>query len=317
MSKSKKQKKQEVNKARAQKQSGKVKKEKPIAEAMKKAKAKPELQSVRIVKGFQARSDNSKIIHAIVGVTGELLCDARVQGFKGDPKLTVADCTCKRCLSYSVVKQLLEVPMLKEKEKQTKAEQKEIPKTGKDTSKKTVFGVPVKKPAAKESNQRDDDGLADALEEQLKSIMTIKFRAVETRLLKKLELHCEQILQRRPEYFICMLASQKYQIVHDPSRLVIISGLSQENSEHILLELCALPVKWNGHNSLPKTWISAIRKVNEKWLLIEKAKLEKKEKSEASEGTTLKSRRPRKRYKKAGKGTVNDAPKLSVRRRGR
>jgi hypothetical protein len=90
--------------------------------------------------------------------------------------------------------------------------------------------------------------------------------------------------------------------------------MSQENAEHILLELCALPIKWSGHKDMPKTWISAIRKINEKWIAVEKEQTEKK-KSEVSEGTTLKSRRPRKRYKKAGRGTVDEAPKLSIRRR--
>jgi hypothetical protein len=313
MSKSKKQKKAEANAAKALKQAGSKKKEKPIAEAMKKAEAKTAVQSVRIVKGFQVRSVNSKIVHAIVGVTGELLCDARVQGFKGDPKLTVADCTCKRCLSYTVVKQLLTVPEKPKPKEKAKPEVKTKTPAKSSTSPKTVFGVPVKQ---KEPTTPvpPDDACVDEIIDQIKAHVNIKFRVIENKLLAKLEKYIEQVLHRRPEYFICMLASQKYQIVHDPSRLVIINGMSQENAEHILLELCSLPIKWSGHGDLPKTWISAIRKVNEKWIAVEKEQTDKK-KSEVSEGTTLKSRRPRKRYKKAGQETVNDGPKLSVRRR--
>lgn len=273
-----------------------------VGKAITKAKKtkKVKVDKTKIISGF-GKKPGATVIHAITTIHQSALCDVRLKDIPLDDNLTAKDVTCSSCKKYVVYKQLLELSAESESSAQSKASvQSESSVASKSVN--VSKGVKKKKSAAKkpvpdkkaevESGQEDE--VIDGIMESLKGLMTHRLQKMEKRIMKKMEIFCQELVSERATFFIARKANNMYEIIHDPSRYVISDNITESDAEKLLQEYLAIETKWDGQSKPSPTWLSAIRKIHEKYFPKKMKDKGKRELKRRKPRPSLKRRKDRK-----------------------
>lgn len=241
-------------------------------------------------------NDGLRIFHAVSNVDNSALCDSRIVSIPIDKEISAKDCNCKACQKYVAFRNLLELEQKHEKQKEDLAkEPKEKPK-------------PKSKPKKKKKADDDSDDLAP-----IRQMLTTRIRNMEKRLWDRMKEYIDEALDAKPSFYIIQTIGQRYSIVHEKSRLAIVSGMVQKDAEQLLPKFLEIPYKWDGITTMPQEWMRAVKKITEKFTTdLKKPKRKiKRRKDKASKAPKPKLTRKIKRRK------VKEKPVRKIKRRSR
>jgi hypothetical protein len=296
-------------------------------------KQKPIVKEAKHIIGFGQKSTRLAI-HAISNVDNSALCDHRQKGFVVNPEFTTKDCICKTCRTFGAFKALQEVEKKTVPEvphKEAKAEKKKERKDPERIAEEVATAADKKAaekkvdptiipPAKAEKPKPGPEKKKEAIDETeddfatLKSLIDIRFKRLETRLTKKLHGFIDDALLRKPEFFLVQNMSNKYGIVHESSRLVIVDNILEDTAKEILPLFLNIVFKWNGQDKMPKEWVSAIKDIIEKVMPKAKAAVDA---SKPRVARKIKRRKPIKKDKPRKIKRRPKEPKRVIKRRSR
>jgi hypothetical protein len=275
-------------------------KQEEIRKTDKKKKEKPKK---KYIIGFGTKTqltddpDNEgrAIFHAVSNIDNSALCDSRIINIPIDKEISAKDCNCKACQKYVAFRNLLELESKTDQKVEAKPDKKEKPK-------------PKSKPKKKKAKADDSDDLAP-----IRQMLTTRVRNMEKRLWDRMKEYIDKAFDAKPSFYIIQTVGQRYSIVHEKSRLAIVSGMTQKDAEKLLPKFLKIPYKWDGTSSMPQEWMRAIKKITEKFTSGLKKPKRKIKRRKLKEKKTPKPKLARKIKRRK----VKDKPVRKIKRRSR
>lgn len=237
------------------------------------------------------------IFHAVSNVDNSAFCDSRIVNIPIDKKISAKDCNCKACQKYVAFRDLLELEQKSEAKPDEKSKEKpeEKPK-------------PKKKPAPKKKSIETDVTI-----DSVRQMLTVRVRNMEKRLWVQIKEYIDEALDAKPAFYIIQTIGNRYSIVHEKSRLAIVSGMTQKDADNLLPKFLEIPFKWDGQSTMPQEWMRAVKKITEKFTLDLKTP---KRKIKRRKVKTKKSPKP-KLTRNIKRRKIKEKPVRKIKRRSR